>query len=103
GGVLGLLLYTVLLVAPSLWVLAALLFVVLLGFGQRIFGGGAAAPVAVLTCNAMLIILSLSLASGTGSLSLWLTRLFQFVLAGAFAVGMMSLISPRTTAQPSTP
>jgi hypothetical protein len=102
GGVLGLLLHTVLLVAPNLWVLAALLFVALLGFGQRIFAGGPAAPVAVLTCNAMLIILSLSIASGTGSLSLWLTRLFQFVLAGAFAVGMMSLISPRTSAQPAT-
>lgn len=101
GGVLGLVLHTLLLVAPSLWVLAALLFVVLLGFGQRIFAGGPAASVAVLTCNAMLIILSLSLASGTGSLSLWLTRLFQFVLAGAFAVGMMSLVSIRPDVHPA--
>jgi hypothetical protein len=51
----------------------------------------------------MLIILSLTIVSGSGSLSVWLTRLFQFALAGAFAVGMMSLVSPRATAQPSTP
>jgi len=99
GGVLGLVLHTMLLVAPNLVVLAALLFVVLLGFGQRIFAGGPAAPVAVITCNSMLIILSLTIVSGSGSLSVWLTRLFQFALAGAFAVGMMSLISTRTSVQ----
>jgi hypothetical protein len=47
----------------------------------------------------MLIILGLAIASGPGSLSVWLTRLFQFVLAGAFAVGVMSVISPRTSEQ----
>ena len=99
GGVLGLVLHTVLLILPSLWVLAALLFLVLLGFGQRIAAGGPTAPVAVITCNAMLIIFSLGIASGPGSLSLWLTRLFQFTLAGAFAVGMMSLVAPRTNVQ----
>ena len=84
------------------WCLAALLFVVLLGFGQRIFSGGPTAPVAVITCNSMLIILSLTIVSEGASLSVWLTRLFQFTLAGAFAVGMMSLISPRTSVQPAT-
>jgi hypothetical protein len=97
GGVLGLVLHTLLLVMPSLWALAALLFVVLLGFGRRIVAGGPSAAVAVITCNSMLIILSLSIVSGSGSLSLWLTRLFQFSLAGAFAVGMMSLVVPRSS------
>jgi hypothetical protein len=95
GGVLGLVLHSLLLVAPNLFVLAALLFVVLLGFGYRISAGGPAASTAVITCNAMLVILSLTIVSGTSSLSLWLTRLFQFVLAGAFAVGMMNLVSIR--------
>ncbi len=99
GGVLGIALHTLLLVAPSLWTLAALLFVVLLGFGQRIAAGGPMAPVAVITCNSMLIVLSLAILSGPGSLSVWLTRLFQFALAGAFAVGVMSLIAPRTSTQ----
>ena len=102
GGLLGLILHTVLLVVPNLWTLGALLFVVLLGFGQRIFSGGPTAPVAVITCNSMLIILSLTIVSEGASLSVWLTRLFQFTLAGAFAVGMMSLISPRTSVQPAT-
>jgi len=97
--VLGIALHTLLLVAPSLWTLAALLFLVLLGFGQRITAGGPMAPVAVITCNSMLIVLSLAIVSGPGSLSLWLTRLFQFALAGAFAVGMMSLVSTRIVVQ----
>jgi len=102
GGVLGLVLHTMLLVAPNLVVLAALLFVVLLAFGQRIFSGSPTAPVAVITCNSMLIILSLTIVSEGASLSVWITRMFQFTLAGAFAVGMMSLISPRTSVQPAT-
>jgi len=65
---------------------------VLLGFGQRIVAGGPAAAVAVIACNAMLIILSSAIASGPSSLSLWLIRVFQFALAGAFAVGMMHLV-----------
>jgi hypothetical protein len=102
GGVLGLVLHSMLLVAPNLVVLAALLFVVLLAFGQRIFSGSPTAPVAVITCNSMLIILSLTIVSEGASLSVWLTRMFQFTLAGAFAVGMMSLVSPRTSVQPAT-
>lgn len=101
GGVLGLVLHTLLLVMPNLWALGALLFLVLLGFGQRIAAGGPMAPVAVITCNSMLIVLSLAIASGPGSLSVWLTRLFQFALAGAFAVGVMSLLSPRNSMQPA--
>jgi hypothetical protein len=92
GGLLALVMHTVLLTTPSLPFLALLLFLVLLGFGQRIVAGGPTAIVALLACNSMLIILSSAIASGPGSLSLWLTRLFQFALAGAFAVGMMSLI-----------
>jgi hypothetical protein len=92
GGLIGLLLHAVLLTTPSLTFLALLLFPVLLGFGQRIIAGGPAAQVAVIGCNAMLIIFSSAIASGPSSLSLWLVRLFQFSLAGAFAVGMMHLL-----------
>ena len=92
GGLLGLLMHAVLLTTPSLPFLAVLLFLVLLGFGQRIAAGGPAAAVALITCNAMLIIFGSAIASGPGSLSVWLARLFQFALAGAFAVGMMNLL-----------
>ncbi len=104
GGLLGLLMHTLLLTTPSLPFLALLLFLVLLGFGQRIAGGGPAAAVAVIACNAMLIIFGSAIASGPGSLALWLTRLFQFALAGAFAVGMMNLlwyrVFPQNSASP---
>ena len=103
GGLLGLLLHGLLLTTPSLPFLALLLFVVLLGFGQRIAAGGPVAGVALIACNAMLIIFSSAIASGPGSLALWLVRLFQFALAGAFAVGMMNLVWHRAFPQRSAP
>lgn len=92
GGLLGLLLHTVLVTTPSLPFLCVLMFAVLLGFGQRTSAGGPAAALAMLTCNAMLIILSTAISSDAGTLSLWLIRVLQFALAGAFAVGTMSLV-----------
>ena len=103
GGLFAFLLHAVLLTTPSLPFLALLLFPVLLGFGQRIAAGGPAASVAVVACNAMLIIFSSAIASGPGSLSLWLTRLFQFTLAGAFAVAMMHLVWHRVFLRYATP
>ncbi|HEV7779418.1 MAG TPA: DUF2955 domain-containing protein [Luteibacter sp.] len=95
GGLLGLLMHTLLLTTPTLPFLTLLLFVVLLGFGRRIAVGGPAAAVALIACNAMLIIFGTAIASGPGSLSLWLARLLQFTLAGAFAIGMMTLVRYR--------
>jgi hypothetical protein len=101
GGLFGLLLHSVLLTTPSLLFLALMLFAVLLRFGQRIAAGGPVAGVALIACNAMLIIFSSAIASGPGSLALWLIRLFQFALAGAFAVGMMHLLWHRAVPQPA--
>jgi len=95
------LLHAVLMTTPTLPFLALLLFVVLLGFGQRIVAGGAAGAVALIACNTMLIILSSALASETASLALWLTRLTQFVLASVFAVGMLNLVWHRATPRSS--
>lgn len=103
GGLLGLLMHAVLLTAPGLPFLAGLLLLVLLGFGQRIVAGGPLAGVALIACNAMLIIFGSALASGTGTLAIWLLRLFQFALAGAFAVAMMSLLWPRAAGGRSAP
>jgi len=90
GGLIALLLHMLLRTTPTLPFLTGLLFVTLLGFAQRIGAGGPAAGVAVLACNAMLIILSTAISSDQGTLSLWLVRVLQFAVAGAFAVGMMT-------------
>jgi hypothetical protein len=101
GGLLGLLLHTILLTTPTLPFLALLLFTVLMAFGQRILAGGPGGAVALIACNAMLIILSIAIASGPGPLSTWLTRVFQFALAGAFATGMMTLVWHYASRPPS--
>jgi hypothetical protein len=108
GGLLGMLMHTVLMTAPGIWFLAGLLFLVLLAFGARIAAGGPSVPATVIACNAMLIIFGSAIASGSGSLSLWIARLFQFTLAGAFAVGMMELawqhvFRARAAASPRAP
>lgn len=97
GGLLGMLLHSLLWLAPGLPFLALLLFVMLLAIGQRIAAGGTAAAVALITCNAMLIIFSSAIATGTGSLTLWLVRVLQFSLAGAFALGAMTLVWQQTS------
>lgn len=104
GGLFGLALFVALLTTPSLPFMALLLFPTMLVFGQRIFAGGPQASAVLIACNATLIIFGSAIASGPGPLSLWLTRVFQFALAGAFAVGMMSLLwhraSPRRPLRP---
>jgi len=101
GGLLGLGVHALLLTTPSLLFLALLLFLMLLWLGQRIVAGGAMAGLALLVCNTMLIILSSAIASGPGSITLWFTRVMQFVIAGGFAVGMMSLIWHRAAPSPT--
>lgn len=91
GGFLGLFLYGVLSIAPGLSLLGLLIFAVLLVYGARIAKGGPAAGVLLIASNATLIILSSAIATGPAPLSLWLARLFQFAIAGAFSVATMSL------------
>jgi hypothetical protein len=98
GGLLGFVLHTVLLTTPNIAFLALLVFLATLGFAKYIQVGGQVGHNAVVACNAMLIILGNAIATGPGSLSLWLVRLFQFALAGAFAVGMMEVLWHRVGA-----
>lgn len=91
GGFIGLLLYAVLYVMPDLWLLGMLCFTVLLGYGGAIAKGGPTAGVLGIACNATLIIFSSAIASGPVPASLWIARLFQFAIAGAFSVTVMSL------------
>lgn len=97
GGFLGLLLHTLLVTTPTLTFLAVLLFFALLFFGQRLAAGGPTAPIALLACNAMLIILGSAISSDSPTLSLWMVRVFQFAVAGLFAIGTMSLLWHRAS------
>ncbi len=92
GGLLGWCMHLALLTTPTLPFLALLLFLVSIGFAQRIAVGGAVGAVALVACNAALIIFGTALATGPASVMVWLT---QFALAGAFALGMMHLLWQR--------
>lgn len=105
GGLLGVLIHTVLMTTPTLLFLGILLFLATLAFGQRIYAGGPPAQMAVIACNAMLIILGSTLMTEGGSVSAWLLRVFLFALAGAISVGIMSLLwhwfTPKPLVSPS--
>ena len=66
---------------PTLTLLTALLG---LAYGWRISAGDPMAPVVLVACNATLIVFTSSLLSDTGTLSVWVTRLTQFVVGGRF-------------------
>jgi len=53
------------------------------------------AAVMLVAFNTTLIVFSSSLLSDNGTFSIWVTRLTQFLIAGAFAIGMMALLWPR--------
>jgi hypothetical protein len=91
GGFLGLFLYAVLCITPGLVLLGLLVFATLLAYGRVITRGGSAAGVLLIACNATLIIFGLAIAAGPVPLSIWLARLSQFAIAGAFSVVTMSL------------
>ncbi len=91
GGVFAILAFMVLQVAPSLAMLALLIFLISLLFARRIEKGGTAGPVSLITFNQTLVILSLAMLQDSSNSGLWLTRLFQFALAVAFAIAVMML------------
>ena len=92
GGVVGYVVYLLLQVSPSLATLGVLTFLAWMIFAVRMQQGGPAVPIYMIACNAALVILSSSIASGGDASGILLARLFQFSIACAFAVGMMILI-----------
>lgn len=106
GGIVALVLYLLFAMQPSIVSLALLAALMALAFGWRISAGGPMAPVLLVACNSTLIVLTSSLMADQGTFAVWMTRLSQFVLAGAFAIGMMTLLWPvrePATLQPATP
>lgn len=94
GGIVALAFIVLLAMQSSLLSLTLLTALLALAYGWRISAGDPLAPVVLVACNATLIVFTSSLLSDTGALSVWVTRLTQFVVAGAFAIGMMTLLWP---------
>ena len=92
GGFVGFAVFMLLQMSPSLMTLGLLTFLAWMIFAVRMEKGGPAAAIYLIACNSALVILSSSIASGSSSSGLWFTRLVQFSIACAFAVGMMILI-----------
>jgi hypothetical protein len=99
GGLIALVGYALLQIAPSLVALALISFIIAMLFARRIERGGAGAAVAVVTLNQALVMFSLSLVPGPSGPGVWASRLIQFAIACAFAIGMMVLLMPRSSAQ----
>ena len=103
GGMVAVLAYLLLQVAPSLLTLTLITFLVALFFAVQVGRGGPQGAVGLITFNQAMVLFSLSLAPGGSGAGLWGTRLLQFGLACIFAVGMMSLLWPRLTARDRGP
>jgi hypothetical protein len=95
GGMIALLCYALLQIAPSLTALTSITLIMALLFAQRMEHGGPGAAVSLITLNQAIIMFSLSLMPGSSSPGIWASRLLQFATACAFAIGMMVLLLPR--------
>ena len=95
GGIVALIVFVLLAVESSLISLTLLIALTALVYGWRISAADRLAPVVLVACNATLIVLTSSLMSDAGTFGVWITRMTQFVIAGAFAIGMMTLLWPR--------
>jgi len=95
GGLIGLVAYMLLGIAPSLVTLALITFPIAIAFAIRIGKGGSGAAIALMTCNSTLIILGTAISDPSSSSGVWITRLLQFALACTFAISMMILVWPR--------
>jgi Protein of unknown function (DUF2955) len=96
GGLASLLLMMLLVGHPSITTLTLIILGAALVFGWGITSGSPMAAAVLPTAfNATLIVFTSSLLSEDGTFFLWVKRLSQFLIAGAFAIGMMTLLWPR--------
>jgi Protein of unknown function (DUF2955) len=98
GGIAALALILLLAVHRSLISLTLLTALMALAFGWKISAKDALAPILLVACNAALIVFTSTLLTDKGSVDVWVTRLTQFVVAGAFTIGMMTLLWPAADA-----
>lgn len=103
GGIIAVIAYYVLSIAPSLATLALITFIMTFGFGSIISKGGPRGGAALLGFNATMIIFGLAILKGPDNEGVWGARVFQFMIAILFAIGMMTLLMPRPKPRPVDP
>ena len=91
GGALGALAHYVLLLAPSLWTLALLSFLLAFGIGSLMVARRWKVPTLVLANNGCFVIFSSAIAAGPSSAGVALERVVYFSIAGLFATVVMYL------------
>jgi len=96
GGVSSVVVLVLLAIHPTFTTFTMLVLASALLFGLRISHGDPLAQVLIVACNGYLIVFGTSVHSDAGTMSVWLTRVGYFFLAGLFTIGMMALIWPRS-------
>ena len=94
GGLMAYGAFVVLSVAPTLPMLELITLLVAMVFAGRMARGGSARAVGLITFNQFMVMFGLAMMPGKSTAGLWINRLFQFGLAFAFAVGMMTVLWP---------
>jgi hypothetical protein len=96
GGIIAVAAYYALNIAPSLATFALITFIITFGFGHFISKGGPKGGAALLGFNATVIIFGLAILKGPDNEGVWGARVLQFMIAVLFAIGMMTLLMPRS-------
>jgi hypothetical protein len=91
AGVVAVVAYTVIIVAPSLPVLAAVMALVALVFAERIATAGPSAPLFVTACIATLVLVGMGLSPFGDTPTAFATRIINVGLATIYSVWMLSL------------
>jgi hypothetical protein len=94
GGFIAVAAFYLLRIAPTLPVLALIIFIIGVAFGGEIVKGGARGGAALVGYNSTMVIFGLALLKGASNSGTWGARVVQFAIAGIFAVGMMVLLMP---------
>jgi hypothetical protein len=91
AGVVAIVAYTVIVAAPSLPVLAAVIALIALVFAERVATTGPSAPLFVAACVATLVLVGLGLNPFGDTPTAFATRVTNVGLATIYGVGMLSL------------
>ena len=103
GGIIAVVAFYALSIAPSLVTFALIVFIINFGFGSLVSKGGRRAGAALLGFNATMIIFGLAVLKGPENEGVWGARVLQFMIAVTFAIGMMILLMPKPRTKQAAP